>query len=89
MNDMTPEQAAEIFPTECHFKIITYDVSGVADRLNRVLIDKNHPERVRPGHHSTGGKYLTYNVSLVIETLEIMRELDNAFRSVDGVRMVL
>ena len=86
---MTPEQAAEIFPTECHFKIIAHRTDGVANRLNQVLADRTHRARVCPGNESAGGRYLTYNVSLVIETLEIMRELDNAFRSVDGVRMVL
>lgn len=86
---MTPEQADEIFPTECHFKIIATCTEGVADRLNQVLKDHARSEQVCAGNQSAGGKYVTYNVSLVIETLEIMRDMDRCFRAVDGVRMVL
>lgn len=89
MESMTPEQAAEIFPAECHFKIVVAASDGVAGRLNQVLDAYQREERVCLGNRSAGGKYVTYNVSLVVENLELMREMDCAFRAVEGVRMVL
>ena len=89
MDPLTPEQAEQIFPAECHFKIITHEGAGMADRLNAVLIAFDIQEMVAEGNRSAGGKYVTYNVSITIQTIERMREIDAAFRDVDGVRMVL
>ena len=89
MNPISPEAAGALFPAECHFKIIARDADGVAGRLNRVLADHRLADQVRAGNRSAGGTYVTYNVSLVLETAEQMRALDAAFRAVDGVRLVL
>ena len=84
-----PQQTEALFPAECHFKIIAKDLNDVQERLDGVLAGFGCVDRVRPGNRSASGKYTTYNVSLMVESIEWMRSIDAAFRDVAGVRMVL
>ena len=89
MRDLTPEEREALFPTECHFKVIAWDREGVEDRLNQTLADLGVDDRMSTGNHSSAGTYVTYNLSLTIETHARMQEIDTALRQVNGVKMVL
>jgi putative lipoic acid-binding regulatory protein len=89
MQELTPEQIEALFPADCHFKVIAWDQDGMQERLDAVLASFGIPERMRAGARSAAGTYITYNISLRIETHANMQALDTAFRAVDGVRMVL
>ena len=89
MQELTPEQREALFPADCHFKVIARDREGVRERLNDVLESFGMPGRMQAGTRSSAGTYITYNISLRIETHADMQALDQAFRAVDGVRMVL
>lgn len=89
MQELTPEQREGLFPADCHFKVIARDREGIRQRLDAVLDSFGIQDRVSAGSRSSAGTYITYNLSLRMETYADMRALDAAFRAVDGVRMVL
>jgi putative lipoic acid-binding regulatory protein len=43
----------------------------------------------QPGLKSKAGKYISFEISLQIETHDEMLQLDQAIRSVEGVKMLL
>ena len=89
MRDLSPEKREALFPAECHFKVIAWDREGVMNRLNQTLVDLGVKDPMSAGNHSSAGTYVTYNLSLTIETHARMQEIDAALRGVDGVKMVL
>ena len=79
-----------VFPTDCHFKVIALHVDGIEERLNLALFNLGVASgRFEKGNVSRAGAYVTYNVTLFIETLEQMRSLTSALQQCDGVKMVL
>ena len=85
-----PEDLEIEFPTECHFKVIAYDLEGVHKNLNKCLIDLDLPNHAfQPSNKSKHGKYISYETSIVVESHSRMTEIDAAIRSVEGVKMVL
>lgn len=89
MNDLTPQQKAALFPAECHFKVIAYDLPAMHQDLTRALRSAGIREPLSPGNRSAAGTYITYNVSIRVGTYEEMRSIDQALRAVEGVRLVL
>lgn len=77
------------FPLRCHYRIITENIEGIELRLLDALVVLGIQEKPQAGNRSKGGKYLTFFVDLFIESREVMDEVDQALRSVQGVRMVL
>ena len=85
-----PEDLEIEFPTECHFKVIAYDLEGVHKGLNRCLLDLGLPNHAfQPSNKSKNGKYISYETSIVVENHARMTEIDVAIRAVEGVKMVL
>ena len=89
MRDLTPDEREALFPAECHFKVIARDEDGVAESLHRALLSLQVEAPLSAGNSSAAGTYITYNLSLLIETHARMLEIDAALRAVDGVKMVL
>ena len=77
------------FPVLCHYKIVTEDAPGMADRLKSVLHDFGIQRPLDSGHRSAQGHYLTFNVDVVVNSKEFMDKLDTAFRAVPGVKYIL
>ena len=79
----------DIFPAQCHLKVIAVDVAGMNQKLNTVMEELGcGAEPFRPGNRSAKGKYVSYNASVTVENREQMRQIDNALRSISGVKMV-
>lgn len=90
MRELTKEESESLFPTECHFKVICLDLIGIHKNLNNVLESIGlDGVAFQPGLKSKGGKYISFEVSLEIETHDKMLEIDQAIRSVEGVKMLL
>ena len=77
------------FPVECHFKVIAEDLPDVHQALDRTLREHGLGVSFIRGNSSGQGTYVTYNVTLMINSLEQMNEIDSSLRKVAGVRMVL
>ena len=90
MPELTQEDKEQLFPAECHFKVIAVDLVGLGEKLNTILSDCGVSSDVfRPGNRSVRGKYVTYNASIYVDTHARMKQIDSALRQVDGVKMVL
>lgn len=77
------------FPLECHFKIISEDIENMRFVIETVLRQLHVFVPVEPGNKSANGKYMTYNVTVMVQSQEKMNEIDAALRNIKGVRMVL
>ncbi|MGA0334014.1 MAG: DUF493 domain-containing protein [Kiritimatiellia bacterium] len=77
------------FPVEVHFRIVC-DSSLEASAQVMVAADElGLSEKLKSGNQSRGGKYLSYQLSTVVESLEQMNHIDQTFRALEGVKMVL
>jgi len=77
------------FPLLCHFKVVAYDQPEIMERIEEVLKILCIESPVIRGNQSSKGKYQTYNVSILVNSREEMQKIDQKFRAIDGVVMVL
>ncbi len=90
MRHLTPEEQEALFPTTCHFKVITVTLEGIHKLLNRALEANGIQDRkFQPSAKSAGGRYTSYEVALDLETHAEMVKIDADLRKIDGVKMVL
>jgi len=90
MRELTKEESESLFPAECHFKVICLDLIGIHKNLNQVLIDIGLEDvAFQPGLRSKAGKYISFEISLKLETHDQMLAIDQAIRLVEGVKMLL
>ena len=90
MRHLTKEEIDKLFPTTCHFKVITVSLSGIQQELDQALVNNGITDRrFQPSAQSKGGKYMSFEIALEIQTHEKMLQLDRDFRRIDGVKMVL
>jgi len=82
------EQELE-YPVLCHFKIITEDLKNMHFVIETVLLQLGVKDPVQAGNRSAKGKYITYNVSIMVESKEHMYKIDQALREIEGVKVVL
>ncbi len=57
--------------------------------LEKKLQDLGVINPLSEGMHSSGNKYVTYNIEVKVASKEYMTQLDQAIRSTKHVRMVL
>ena len=77
------------FPVDCYFKIITEDIENMQFVIEAVLQKMHVYTPIEPGNKSANGKYMTYNVTVMVQSQEKLNEIDAALRNIKGVRMVL
>lgn len=89
MNHLSPEQREALFPAQCHIKIIARDEPTMQRRLLQALQSVGVTQPPLPGNRSAAGTYITYNLSIEVQTYTEMQAIDGALRGVEGVRLVL
>ncbi|GEM_PF-843266 len=78
------------FPQVCHIKIIAdADEGMIRASIELALTDHETLTELLPGHSSTGGKYVTYNVDVRVHSKAAMDTLDLSLRMIPGVRFIL
>jgi len=77
------------FPVEVHFRIVSEASSEVETRVRAAAASLGVGNQLKAGNASSTGKYLSYQLSVVVESEERMQTIDRTFRDVEGVRMVL
>ncbi|HMO05723.1 MAG TPA: DUF493 domain-containing protein [Kiritimatiellia bacterium] len=77
------------FPVVVHFKIIGEVSEDLRTHLEIALWELRIAETLHPGRLSAGGKYMTFNLSMTVQSAESLREIDARLRAVTGVKMVL
>ncbi|MFA7231723.1 MAG: DUF493 domain-containing protein [Victivallaceae bacterium] len=78
------------FPVDWHYRIIT-DKSVNSCRENIISVLKNNQFDALPetGKESSGGKYLTWQVSVIFPSREIMEKLSAELAAIPGVKFIL
>jgi putative lipoic acid-binding regulatory protein len=77
------------FPVEVHFRLVCEAGETVYHRVHEAAKELKLEDKLQPTNQSSSGKYQSYQLSLIAESLEHMQGIDNTFRAVDGVKMVL
>ena len=77
------------FPLDCHFKVIAEDIQNMAFVIETVLMELKVHSPVVKGNKSANGKYVTYNVTVMVQSQEKINTIDAALRNICGVKMVL
>lgn len=77
------------FPVLCYYKVIAEDLPGMEFIIETTLIENHVKTPAIKGNRSSGGKYVTYNIEVYVNSLETMNKIDAALRAIKGVRMVL
>lgn len=77
------------FPLTWHGKIIAHDSAELEGRVAEAMrrLGLSHP--VRRGNSSSGGRYVTLNVTMEFADREMMVRVTETLAAVEGVRMVL
>ncbi len=86
---MTFENEELKFPVLCYYKVIAEDLPGMEFLIETVLIENHVKSPAIKGNRSAGGKYITYNIEVLVNSLESMNAIDAALRNIMGVKMVL
>ncbi|MFC1499311.1 DUF493 family protein [Verrucomicrobiota bacterium] len=87
---MNKEDAGDlVFPLKCHFRVIAEDYKDMHFVIETVLMELGLNVPVEKANTSTNGKYVSFNISAVIESREKMNRIDKELRLIQGVRMVL
>lgn len=77
------------FPVEVHFRIVCVESDPVRAAVRATAEGLGLSDRLVRGNASSGGKYLSYQLTHTVESREELKKIDAAFRSVEGVKMVL
>jgi putative lipoic acid-binding regulatory protein len=77
------------FPLEVHFRILCLSEPAVLQAVREAADLLGLSDALREGNHSRGGRYTSFQLSLQVESREELRRIDQTFRQVEGVKMVL
>lgn len=82
------ERAAGInYPCPWIYKVIGGDVNGLHQAVDEVL--ENEPHETEPSHTSSGGRYHSLNVHVVVHSESFRLRLYERLRSHPEVKLVL
>lgn len=77
------------FPVDCHYKIIAENIPGIDRQIIETLKNHGVNSPLTKSGHSDQGHYISFSADITMHSLESMRLLDRALRSIPGVKMVL
>jgi putative lipoic acid-binding regulatory protein len=89
MSDPVFGDARLEFPVQVHYRILCEASDRVAAAVTQCARDLGVSDGFADGRQSQGGKYRSFQLSVVVESAERMHAIDAAFRAVPGVKMVL
>ena len=78
-----------VFPLLCHFRVIAENLDNMHFVIETVLLGLGVKSPVEKANISGGGKYISFNISTVVESREAMNRIDQELRLIQGVKMVL
>ncbi len=85
----TPIPTELEFPVECHFRVIAEDLQHMHFTIETVLMELGIHQPVQQGNRSASAKYVSYNVSVTVDSKTMLDNIDRELRLIEGVRMVL
>ena len=77
------------FPVTCHFRVIAENQEPMLMVIETVLWELGINNPVVQANTSAKGKYVSFSVSVVVNSKERMEQIDRELRNIQGVKMVL
>lgn len=77
------------FPVDVHIRLVCEAGETVFLRIHEAAAQMELADKLQPTNQSSSGKYQSYQLSFIAESLEHVQKIDHHFRSLDGVKMVL
>lgn len=77
------------FPLACTLKLIAIELEGVEEMIREAVARLPARGPLRTGNHSSGGKYVTFQVDMEFQALAEMQAAIQALGAVEGVKLVL
>ena len=77
------------FPLECHFRVIAENDEKMQFVIETVVMGLGITAPVEKTNISGGARYISFNISAIVCSLEEMNNIDRELRQIRGVRMVL
>lgn len=77
------------FPVTCHFRVISENDPNMQFVIETVLMQLGVTAPVEKSNLSSGSRYISFNISTIVESAESMRLIDSELRNIQGVKMVL
>ncbi len=89
MVERIPEKHELTFPLVCHYKIIARNLEHMHFVIETVLLQMGIRNPLEAGNVSANGNYITYNISVRVDSKAVMDKIDAELRNIEGVKMVL
>lgn len=90
MTDSCPLDPSDLdFPLECNYRVIAEDHEKMAFVIETVLMQLGVDVPVVRGNKSKSGTYVSYSITTVVQSREMMNRIDSELRLIEGVKMVL
>jgi putative lipoic acid-binding regulatory protein len=77
------------FPLTCQYRIIAEKREGMHFVIETVLMEHGVSAPLLHSHESSQGRYQSFQVEIIVNSLEKMNAIDAALRTIEGVKMVL
>ena len=77
------------FPVEVHFRIVCLGSDPVRAAVRATAEGLGLGDQLSRGNSSSGGKYHSFQLTHTVASREELTQIDQSFRAVDGVKMVL
>lgn len=77
------------FPLECHFRVIAENNENMQFVIETVVMGLGITAPVEKTNISGGAKYISFNISTIVRSMEEINNIDRELRLIQGVRMVL
>lgn len=78
-----------VFPVLCHFRVIAENLENMHFVIETVMMQLGVRSPVEKANTSGAGKYVSFNISTVVQSREEMNRIDQELRQIQGVKMVL
>lgn len=77
------------FPLTCQYRVIAEKRDGMHFVIETVLMGQGVTAPLRHSRESEKGRYQSFEVEIIVKSLEEMNAIDAALRAIEGVKMVL
>ena len=77
------------FPVTCHFRVICENHANMHFVIETVMMQLGVTDPVEQANSSETGKYISFNISTIVESHQRMAKIDKELRLIQGVKMVL
>ncbi len=77
------------FPVECHFRVVAENQPNMGFVIETVLMELGVTAPLETANTSANAKYVSFSVTTIVDSREMMNRIDAELRQIVGVKMVM